>query len=323
MQRRTFIAGVAGIASWPLLAGAQQAAKPPHVGILNYAGDDDVRVRQFRTALRELGYIEDKNIVIALSSARGALDQLAPLAEKLVADKVDVIVALGPAVWAAKRATTTIPIVIAFSGDPVGDGVVASLARPGGNLTGFSYMSTDLAGKRLELLSEAFSRNKRIGALYNPREPATRRELEATLAAGRSLGVAVIPIAAHDAGELEAAFRMAGAENVDGLIVFTHGFAVLSRARLLELALSHRLPVLYGWRDFVDAGGLMSYGPDIEVLVRSAASYVDRIVKGTPAGDLPIAQPTRLQLVVNLKTAKALGLAIAPAVLARADEVIE
>jgi putative ABC transport system substrate-binding protein len=290
---------------------------------LNYAGDDDVRVRQFRTALRELGYIEDKNIVIALSSARGALDQLAPLAEKLVADKVDVIVALGPAVWAAKRATTTIPIVIAFSGDPVGDGVVASLARPGGNLTGFSYMSTDLAGKRLELLSEAFSRNKRIGALYNPREPATRRELEATLAAGRSLGVAVIPIAARDAGELEAAFRMAGAENVDGLIVFTHGFAVLSRARLLELALSHRLPVLYGWRDFVDAGGLMSYGPDIEVLVRSAASYVDRIVKGTPAGDLPIAQPTRLQLVVNLKTAKALGLAIAPAVLARADEVIE
>jgi len=291
--------------------------------LTDYAKDDDVRVRQFRIAFRELGYIEGKNIGIALRSARGMLDQLPPLAEKLVADKVDVIVALGPAVWAAKRATTTIPIIIAFSGDPVGDGVVTSLARPGANLTGFSYMSTDLAAKRLELLSEAFSRNKRIGALYNPREPATKREMESTLAAGRSIGVTVIPIAAEDVAQLEGAFQAAVAENTDGLIVFTHGFAVLSRARIMELAASHRLPVLYGWRDFVDEGGLMSYGPDIEILVRRAAVYVDRIIKGANPSDLPIEQPTRLQLVVNLKTAKAQGLAIPPAVLARADEVIE
>jgi ABC-type uncharacterized transport system substrate-binding protein len=323
MRRREFIVLAAGVIACPLSAGAQQASRQPQIGILNYAADDDMRVRQFRTALRELGYIEDKNVVIAIRSARGALDQLGPLAEKLVADKVDIIVALGPAVWAAKRATTTIPIVIAFSGDPVGDGVVASLARPGGNLTGFSYMSTDLAAKRLELLSEAFSRNKRVGALYNPLEPATKREMEATQAAGRSVGVSVIPVAARDAGELESAFQMAVGEKTDGLIVFTHGFAVLSRARIIQLAALNRLPILYGWREFVDEGGLMSYGPDIENLVRRAATYVDRIIKGASPGDLPIEQPTRLQLVVNLKTAKALGLAIPFAVLARADEVIE
>ena len=323
MRRRDFIALVGGAATWPLALRAQQSARLPQVGILNYAADDDIRVRQFRTALRELGYIEEKNVAITIRSAGGALDQLAALAEKLVADKVNVIVALGPAVWAAKRATTTIPIIIAFSGDPVGDGVVPSLARPGSNLTGFSYMSTDLAAKRLELLSEAFSRNKRIGALYNPGEPATKREMESTLAAGRSIGVTVIPIAAQDVTQLEGAFQAAVAENTDGLIVFTHGFAVLSRDRIIELAASHRLPVMYGWRDFVDEGGLMSYGPNIEMLVRRAAIYVDRIIKGAHPSDLPIEQPTRLQLVVNLKTAKAQGLTIPPAVLARADDVIE
>ena len=323
MKRREFIASVAGVAASPLLASAQQPTRSPYVGILNYAEDDDVRVRQFRTALRELGYIEGTNISIGLRSARGMLDRLPPLAEQLVADKVDVIVALGPAVWAAKRATTSIPIIIAFSGDPVGDGVVTSLARPGGNLTGFSYMSTELAAKRLELFSEAFSRNKRIGALYNTREPATSRELESTLSAGRSMGITVIPIGVQDVAQLEEAFQAAVAENTDGLIVFTHGFAVLSRARIMQLAASHRLPVLYGWREFVDEGGLMSYGPDIEILVRKAASYLDRIIKGANPSDLPIEQPTRLQLVVNLKTARAQGLAIPPAVLARADEIID
>ena len=323
MRRRDFIALVGGAATLPLALRAQQSSKLPQVGILNYAADDDIRVRQFRTALRELGYIEEKNVAITVRSAGGALDQLAALADKLVADKVNVIVALGPAVWAAKRATTTIPIIIAFSGDPVGDGVVPSLARPGGNLTGFSYMSTDLAAKRLELLSEAFSRNKRIGVLYNPGEPATKREMESTLAAGRSIGVTVIPIPAQDVAQLEGAFQAAVAENTDGLIVFTHGFAVLGRARIMELAASHRLPVMYGWRDFVDEGGLMSYGPNIEILVRRAAIYVDRIIKGVNPSDLPIEQPTRLQLVVNLKTAKAQGLTIPPAVLARADEIVE
>ncbi len=295
----------------------------PHIGILNYATDDDIRVRQFVDALRALGYVDRRSVAITLRSANGTLDRLPDLAAELVAARVDAIIALGPATWAAKRATTSIPIIVAFSGDPVGDGVVASLARPGGNITGFSYMSAELAGKRLELLSEAFAANKRIGALYNPREPATRRELAATEVAARTLGIVLVPIAAQSVDELDQAFEKALVERVDGLLVFTHGFAVLNRARIIELAARHRLPTLYGWRDFVDEGGLMSYGPDIEVLVRRAASYVHSIINGAAPSDLPVEQPTHLQLVVNLKTAKELGITLPPAILLRADAVLD
>jgi putative ABC transport system substrate-binding protein len=315
--------GGAAAAAWPLAARAQQAAKIARVGILNYAAAQDIRVGQFLDALRRLGYVEGKNFTVIHRWANGALDRLPELAAELVASKVDVIIALGPAVWAAKRATTTVPIVIAFSGDPVGDGVVSSLARPGGNLTGFSYMSTDLAAKRLELLSNAFSKNRRIGILYNPQEPATRLEMRESEAAAKLLGVTLQPLAAAHPDDLTQAFTAAMREPVDALLVFTHGFAVLHRARIMELAARHRLPTLYGWRDFVDEGGLMSYGPDIEVLVRQAASYVDRIVRGEKPGDLPVEQPTRLRLHINLKTAKALGLDVPPTLLARADEVIE
>jgi putative ABC transport system substrate-binding protein len=285
--------------------------------------DDDIRVRQFRAALAALGYLDGKNLLLTLRSASGAFDRLPALANELVAAKVDAIIALGPAAWAARQATATIPIVVAFSGDMVEMGVVASLARPGGNITGFSYMSEDLAAKRLELLISAVGRSRRAGVLYNPREPATKGELATTEAAAKKLEVALVPIVAHTPEELEAAFRLAKAENVVGLIVLTHGFAVLNRARIMELAQSYRLPVLYGWRDFVFEGGLMSYGPDIEVLVKGAAGHIDRILKGASPAELPVEQPTRLLLTVNLKTAKALGLALPPAILVRADEVIE
>jgi putative tryptophan/tyrosine transport system substrate-binding protein len=322
IDRRALLLGSA----WTLAVApalAQLRTSVPHVGILNYATDDDIRVRQFRQALQGLGYVEGKNVAITLRSANGALDELPGLAAALVADKSDVIIALGPAAWAAKRTTTTVPVVIAFSGDPVGDGIVPSIARPGGNITGFSYMSSDLAGKRLELLSNVFPQSKRLGVLYNPREPATRLEMKITEEAAQSLGVALVPVAADSASMLDNAFQMAVDQQVGGLVVFTHGFAVLNRARIIELAARHRLPMLYGWRDFVDDGGLMSYGPDIEVLVRRAATYVDLIIKGARAGDLPFEQPTRLQLVVNLKTAATLGLTIPPSILIRADEVIE
>jgi putative tryptophan/tyrosine transport system substrate-binding protein len=305
------------------VARAQQPAKIPRVGILNYASARDVRVAQFHEALRELGYVEGKNFTVAYRWAEGALQRLPGLAVELVADKVDVIIALGPAVWAAKRATTTVPIVIAFSGDPVGDGVVSSLARPDGNITGFSYMSTDLAAKRLELLSQAFSTGQRIGVLYNPQEPATRLEMQQTESAAIALRVTLQPLSVRDADELDQAFDAAVRDRAEALLVFTHGFAVLNRSRIMELAARHRLPTLYGWRDFVDEGGLMSYGPDIEILVRRAASYVDRIIRGAKPRDLPIEQPTRLRLVVNLKTARTLGLELPPTLLARADEVIE
>ena len=304
-------------------AFAQSRDRIPRVGILNYATDDDIRVRQFRQALQSLGYAEGRNVAITLRSANGALDELPGLAAALVNDKSDVIIALGPAAWAAKRTTTTVPVVIAFSGDPVGDGIVPSIARPGGNITGFSYMSSDLAGKRLELISSVFPQTKRIGALYNPREPATRLEMKITEATAQALGVAFAPVPADSRDALNSAFQTAVDQQVQGLVVLTHGFAVINRARIIALAARHRLPVLYGWRDFVDDGGLMSYGPDIEVLVRRAAVYVDLIIKGARAGDLPFEQPRTFELVINMKTAQALGLTVPPGLLNRADEVIE
>jgi putative ABC transport system substrate-binding protein len=254
--------------------------------------------------------------------ADGNFDQLPALAEELVAQKVDVILALGPAVWAAKRTTTTIPIVIAFSGDPVGDQVVSNLARPGGNITGFSYMSTDLAAKRLELLSQSFP-NDRAAILYNPDEPATRLEMKATETTAQALGVKLLPLTARRSEDITQVFAQAAGERVAGVIVFTHGFAVLNRGRIIEMAARERLPTVYGWRDFVSAGGLMSYGPNVQIMVRKAAVYVDRIIKGEQPGNLPVEQPARLELALNLTTAKALEISIPSALLARADEVIE
>ena len=347
MRRRGFITLVGGATAWPLTAfqpmllklcwivvtcliligtavvPSQAQRRAPTVGILNYAATGDVRVVQFLTALRELGYIEGRNIALVQRHADGALDKLPGLAAELVAAHVDLIIALGPAVWAAKQATATIPIVIAFSGNPERQGVVASLARPGGNLTGFSYMSADLAGKRLELLCSAVAKCSRIAILYNPEEPATTAELEETAATARSLGVTLAPVAVRQVDGLEQALAAAARDQVEGMVVLTHGFAVLYRARIMELAARLRLPVLYGWREFVEEGGLMSYGPDIQVLVRQAATYVDRILKGEKPSNLPVQQPTKFELVINLKTAKALGLDLPASLLARADEVIE
>jgi putative ABC transport system substrate-binding protein len=321
--RRDFITLFGGAAAaWPLSAPAQQR-NTPIVGILNYAAAHDVRVIQFLNALRDLGYVEGRNVALIQRPADGVSDRLPELAAELVAAKVDLIIALGPVVWAAKQATTTIPIVIAFSGNPERQGVVASLARPGGNLTGFSYMSGDLAGKRLELLCSALAKCSRIAVLYNPQEPATTLEFEETTAAARRLGVSLQPVAARQPDELEQAFADAERGRVEGLLVFTHGFAVLNRAGIVELAARQRLPVMYGWREFVEEGGLMSYGPDIRILVRQAATYVDRILKGEKPSNLPVQQPTRLELIINLKTARALDLTFPPTLLARADEVIE
>ena len=302
---------------------AQSPRRIARVGILNYAAAQDARVNEFRDGLRELGYVEGQNLAITYRWADGRLDHLPQLAAELVASNVDVIIAIGPAVWAAKRTTSTVPIVIAFSGDPVGNGVVSNLARPGGNITGFSYMSTDLAAKRLELLSEMFPRNARIAILYNPDEPATAQEMRETEAAARAIGVTLQPLAARHRDDLEQVFATAARERSHALIVFTHGFAVLNRGRIIELAARQRLPTMYGWRDFVNEGGLISYGPDIPVMVRKAAYYVDRIIKGEKPGDLPVEQPARLELIINLKMAKALGLTIPPPLLLRADHVIQ
>lgn len=326
MRRRDFIAFCgSAAAAWPLAIHAQQGRgrRIPNVGILNYAAADDSLVSDFRTALGELGYVEGHSLTITYRWADGNFASLPGLAAELVANNVDVIIALGPATWAAKAATNNVPIVIAFSGDPVGNKVVSNLAKPGGNITGFSYMSTDLAAKRIELLSRTFPKNRRIGALYNPAEPATALEMRETDAAARAIGVTLQPLAVSSPDELNEGFAAAVREQADALVVFTHGFAVLNRKRIVERAASHRLPTMYGWREFVDEGGLMSYGPNVSVMVRKAASYVDRIIKGEKPGDLPIEQPARLELIVNLKTARSLSVDIPPALLALADAVIE
>jgi putative ABC transport system substrate-binding protein len=326
MRRREFITLLGGAAAWPVTARAQQRERVhriARVGILNYAAAQDVRVNEFRDGLGQLGYVEGQNLAITYRWADGHLDRLPALAAELVTSNVEVIIAIGPAVWAAKRTTSTIPIVIAFSGDPVGNGVVSNLARPGGNITGFSYMSTDLAAKRLELLHRTFPRNARIAILYDPSEPATALEMRETEAAARAIGVTLLPLPVGHPDDLRQAFATAADEQADALIVFTHGFAVLNQGRIIQMAARQRLPTMYGWRDFANEGGLMSYGPKIPVMVRKAATYVDRIIRGEKPGDLPVEQPARLELVLNLKTAKALGLEIPPTLLALADEVIE
>jgi ABC-type uncharacterized transport system substrate-binding protein len=302
---------------------AQPLRRIARVGILNYAGAQDTRVSEFRDGLRELGYVEGQNLAITYRWADGRPDRLPELAGELIAANVDVIIAIGPAVWAAKRATTTVPIVIAFSGDPVGNGVVSSLARPGGNVTGFSYMSTDLAAKRLQLLTQMLQPHPRVGIVYNPDEPATELEMQQTKTAAAALVTRLQPLATRHPNDLPRAFAEAVREKADALIVFTHGFAVLNSATIIELAGRNRVPTMYGWRDFVHDGGLISYGPNIQLIVRKAASYVDRIIKGAKPGDLPVEQPTTFELVINLKTAKALGLTVPQSVLLRADEVIQ
>src|SRR5262245_56667621 len=233
---------------------AQPLRRTARVGILNYAGAQDIRVREFRDGLRELGYVEGQNLAIAYRWADGRLDRLPELASELVAANVDVIIAIGPAVWAAKRTTSTVPIVIAFSGDPVGNGVVSNLARPGGNITGFSYMSTDLAAKRLVVLSKMVPAHARIAILYNPDEPATSLEMQQTEVAARAIGVTLQPLVARHPNDLEQTFAAAAREQARALLVFTHGFAVLNRGRIIELAARSHLPTLYGWRDFGNEG---------------------------------------------------------------------
>lgn len=320
MRRREAIILVGGATIWPLVAGAQH--RTARVGILSYAAADDARVDEFRRSLQALGYVDGQNLGVVTRGADGRSERLPALAAELIASNVDVIIAIGPAVWAAKRATATVPVVIAFSGDPVGNGVVSNLARPGGNITGFSYMSTDLAAKRLEMLHRAFP-GASIGILYSPDEPATTLEMRETATAARAVGVALRELPVRHPDELEQTFAAAARAGVGALIVFTHGFAVLHQDRIIEQAARQRLPAMYGWREFVQKGGLMSYGPDIPLMIRSAAGYVDRIIKGEKPGDLPVEQPARLELVINLKTAGALGLAVPPMLLARADEVIE
>jgi len=305
---------------------AQQVKKVPRIGILT-PGPVSERAHYFeafRQGLRELGYVDGQNIILEIQSADGKLQRLPDLAAELVRVKVNVIVTEGtPAGQAAKKATQMIPIVMASSGNAVGAGLVASLARPGGNITGSSFLGTETISKGLELLKEVVPRVSRVAFLYDPDNAANVVTLRESEAAARELGVRLQPLEARDRGDFEPAFsamRRERAQAISGALSsanFTH------RKLITDYAARHRLPTMFGRTEFVDAGGLMSYGVNARDLWRRAAYYVDRILKGAKPADLPVEQPTKFEFVINLKTAKQIGLTIPPNVLARADRVIK
>jgi len=303
--------------------GAQQPKKVYRIGYLKNSGMGR-NEEAFRKGLRELGYVEGQNIVIEWRPANGKIDRLPELAAELVRLKVDCIVAvgLGPT-GTAKRATSTIPIVMGnASGDPVQHGLVASLARPGGNITGVISVSSDLADKRLEVLEETLPKVSRVAILWVPTSPSAAYHVRETEAAARVMGVELRSVEVRRADDIEKAFRPAGKRSADALIVVAPGGMGRHRERILDLAVDTRLPVMYTGAGWVRRGGLMSYATDSRELRRRAATYVDKILKGAKPADLPIEQPTKFELVINLKTAKQLGITIPPAVLYRADKVI-
>ena len=325
MKRREFISLLGGAAAaWPLAARAQQATKLPTIGYLGSAtlATESQRMAAFVQRLRELGWIEGRTVVIDYRWAEGRTERYAEIAAEFVRLKVDVIVTVGGAVAAAKQATATIPIVFAGAGDPVGSGMVASLAQPGGNVTGLSVQSTDLAGKRLEILREIFPDVRRLAIIGNVEYAATVLEMGEAQAAARALGLEVARSEIRRAEDIAPAFEaLKGA--AQALYVCPDATINANHARINTLALGARLPTMHGVRDYVEVGGLMAYGPNLPDLYRRAANYVDKILRGAKPADLPVEQPTKFDLVINLVTARALGLEMPATLLARADEVIE
>jgi putative tryptophan/tyrosine transport system substrate-binding protein len=307
-------------------AQAQQPKKVPRIGYLP-SGPISERVHlwdAFRQGLRELSYVEGQNITLVFPSAEVTPERLPHLAVELVSLKVDVIVAAGtPAVQAAKEATKTIPIVTPITTEPLETGLVASLARPGGNITGLSYMSSDLSGKRLELLREVVPGVSRIAVLSNPSSATVPPMMRKTEVAARALGVQLQRLEVHGPDDFERVFQAATKERAGALITLDDAFAFTQRTRIVKLATKNRLPAIYGFREFVEVGGLMSYAANLSDMYRRAATYVDKILKGTKPADLPVEQPMKFELVINLKTAEQIGLTIPPNVLVRADKVIK
>jgi putative ABC transport system substrate-binding protein len=325
MRRRDFIKGIVGSTAWPLAARAQQPAKIAHIGYLGLGptATQSSRVEALREGLRDLGYVEGKNIIIDFRWA-DTVEQLPELAAELVRMKVDVIFASNSTlVEPARQATKTIPIVFANHADPVGIGHVASLARPGGNITGLTMLLTDIVAKDLEIFKDALPQASRIGILWNPTTPSHPPALKAVEAAGATLEVSLQMVPASTVEDFDGAFATMTREGLDGFLVVASPVALSQRARLAELALAHRLPGVFANIENVEAGGFMSYGPNNDDLTRRAALYIVKILNGTKPADLPVEQATKFELVVNLKTAKALGLKISESFLQRADEVIE
>jgi putative ABC transport system substrate-binding protein len=325
MRRREFIGLIGGAAAWPFAVRAQQPEKIAKIGYLDL-GPASVRadrVEALRTGLRDLGYVEGKNIAIEFRWAERA-EQLPDLAIDLVRHKVDIIFAVSSTmVEPARQATSTIPIVFATHADPVGIGHVASLARPGGNITGLSMLLTDIAPKELEILTEVVPQAKRIAVLWNPTTPSHPPAMKAIDAAGQRLGLQLVKVPAQANEDYDGAFAVMARERTDALMVVASPLFIIHRERLAELAREYRLPAMFGSKEHVQAGGLISYSADLTDLCRRAASYIDKILKGAKPDELPVEQASKYEMVINRKTAKALGLTIPSNLIARADEVIE
>jgi len=329
MRRRDFLTLLTGIiCGWPTTSYAQQKQKPvPVIGILAAAAPDNAAAQQnlaaFREGLGEFGYVEGQNVAIEYRWAAGHFDRLSALAADLVDRKVDVIVTEGgdPSVLAAKQATSTIPVVFHTDGDPVARGLVASLARPGGNLTGVALHG--LAAKRIELLCDLVPQAEVIAILVNPKEPSAEGEIKDSQEAARAKGVQLHVVKASSESEIELAFTTLSQLRARGLVVVSSVLFSNNRAQVLALASGHAIPAIWGGRLITEAGGLLGYGSNFPAMYRQKGIYTGKILKGAKPADLPVEQPSKIELVINLKTAKALGLTVPPSILDRADEVIE
>ncbi len=326
MKRREFLSVLGGAVTWPVAARAQHPEKVPVIGFLDARSPDAMadRLRAFRQGLKEVGFIEDENVKIMYRWAEGQNDRLPALAADLVRWPVAVIASGGDALAAAaKAATTTVPIVFAVSQDPVGTGLVASLARPGGNLTGVNFFTTELAAKRLELLRELVPGIIRLAVLVHPANPNTEPTLKGVEAAARSMGLQVQAFKASSRQEIDAVFATLVRERPDGLFVGADPFFNSRRVQLTNLTVRHAIPAAFSQREYAEVGGLMSYGSNITDAYRQIGVYVGRILKGAKPADLPVVQATKFELVINAQTARMLGLTVPPSLLATADEVIE
>lgn len=329
MRRREFITLLGGAAaSWPLVARAQQSAMkvPREIGILSpfSRSDSEPWHLAFRQGLRELGWVEGESIRLEYRYAEGRSERLPELVADLINHKVElIVVAVTPDALAAAKATKTIPIVMASAGDPIAAGLIHNLARPGGNITGLSQMSTDLAAKRLELLKEVVPNLSGVGVLWNPRDAISALTWQEIQIPARRINIELHSLEVKDVGEFDSAFTKATGAKIGAIYVLPAPIFVDNEKRIAEFATKNRLPSVFHLPEFVRLGGLMAYGPDRVDLFRRAATYVDKILKGANPGDLPVEQPTKFELVINLKTAKAIGVTIPPTLLATADEVIE
>jgi len=331
-NRRAFMTALgSAVAVWPLAARAQQAKKIPRIGFLTTGSlelpETPVMINAFRQGLRDLGYVEGANILVEYKAADSKIERFADQANDLVRLNVDVIVASNtPAALAAQQATATIPIVVPIMGDPVKDGLVSSLARPGGNITGLTFLGPELLPKRLALLKEALPSVSQLAALLHPHaygESTMRDMMEQSEAAAKMLGVQLRLAAVQGPDDFDTAFSAMAQERADALLVFPSPMLFTERRRIVDFAAKHQLPSMAMAKEFAELGGLMTYGASLPGLMRRSANYVDKIINGAKPGDLPVQQPTKFDLVINIKTAKALGVDIPPSLLARADEVIE